>query len=41
MNVPFIDDLIKYINTIENVETYNIVDIGCGNGRIILDFKEN
>ena len=40
MNSFYIDDLIKYINSIDKLEEYKIVDFGCGNGRITLDLKE-
>ena len=42
MNINFIDDMISYINNNININDnnkYNIIDIGCGNGRIIYDLK--
>ena len=37
-NTYFIDNMINYLNEL-SLETINICDIGCGNGRIVLDLK--
>ena len=36
MNTRFIDNMINYLNELK-LETINICDIGCGNGRIVLN----
>ena len=28
------------INSLDNLDEYKIIDLGCGNGRIIIDFKD-
>lgn len=38
INSKFIDGMINYLNNLK-LETINICDIGCGNGRIVLDLK--
>lgn len=40
MNDKAIDHLINYLNFL-NLDKYNIVDMGCGNGRIILNLEKS